>query len=283
MAIPTTMARFEPYSSHYVPLAGEPTYTIINSPVSTGKGLSLPSYSTLMKTGITAASSSASRNKTKNILLEDILEPLSDLEDYCDDFYSDLSDDEPDDDTPEIKAPPSTPFWFGNEDSDHIRGIIASYHERLGLDSECRLRKRCPKPFIGRVSRMRVNSELGSEKLTTLDRVDIYSRDYRPVGFFFTVERREYFLTNWNLETGLPEQFIPQKCQLQLDYWAERAVKEERISFLYCLPVYCKSEFTYHVSAEEDQVGYSSVPLNKCFYKFLPKKYVSIGPRETNN
>eukprot|EP01121_Diplochlamys_sp_Union-15-3_P022408 TRINITY_DN952_c0_g1_i1.p1 TRINITY_DN952_c0_g1~~TRINITY_DN952_c0_g1_i1.p1 ORF type:complete len:238 (+),score=38.04 TRINITY_DN952_c0_g1_i1:137-850(+) len=158
-------------------------------------------------------------------------------------------------------SPP--PFWFGREDPDHIRGIINTYFEKLGLTNEVNSCIRRPKPFIGRVQRTRVFDS--ADQFTTLDSVDIYLRDALPYGLDFKLEVTKHCVTYWNIEDGLPQRTIPLPDH-QLESWEDRVIESEKASFLYSLPVYRRpGDFDYLVSDEENSVGYANVPLHKCF------------------
>jgi len=97
-----------------------------------------------------------------------------------------------------------TPFWFGNEDEEQLRHINSNYYRLLKLGEEKKRLIRQPKPFVGRISRIKVDN---GEIFTTLDVVEVYRRSLLPPGSIMPLIRKVQILTCWSYEDGLPTNF----------------------------------------------------------------------------
>jgi len=158
----------------------------------------------------------------------------------------------------------SVPFWFSNEDDDHLKYIWNMYMEFLNVDNKCR----CFKMFIGKIRRQIVEN-FGA--LMTLDNIEIYKKSpYCPLGGKMPLHERITLLTTWNLE-GLPFIFKDLSNDQQLyNFWAKRAAKFWP-SNICCIPVWeTKDDFEFSVSSDDKIIGYAQEPFN--YSKFIPPK-----------
>jgi len=92
------------------------------------------------------------------------------------------------------------PFWFGYEDDDQIRCILAKYAATLKLDDEIKRCIRMPPPFIGRVKRSVVHSE---SSFMTLDEVEIFRRSTLPPFSQLPFVKKHVLLSVWSIDDGV--------------------------------------------------------------------------------
>jgi len=161
------------------------------------------------------------------------------------------------------------PFWFSFEESGHIESIVKAYAQQLNLDQERPLGGNCRRlpNFVGRIQRQPVCTD---NEFTTLDVVQIYRRDIRPVGSTVSLMEEKSLVTTWD-DDGVPESFDELQDRDDIDFWEQRIIFES--SFIYCMPVWCSCvEYNYEVTAEQKEVGYAKEPFN--FTKYIPLHYL---------
>mmetsp|Transcript_7178 Transcript_7178/g.7882 ORF Transcript_7178/g.7882 Transcript_7178/m.7882 type:complete len:226 (-) Transcript_7178:67-744(-) len=126
------------------------------------------------------------------------------------------------------------PFWFGNEDKEHLLSITKIYTKALKINQN-RVNHPCfPSKFIGRIARQVVDADL----FQTLDTIDIYlSRKLAPT-CLFTPTLTIHALTTWDENDGLPTTvfvFPDEKRADLLDLWSCRTFEDDP-SIIYALP-----------------------------------------------
>jgi len=174
--------------------------------------------------------------------------------------YFTFDDDEEDDKEAEDFK---TPFWFGHEDTDQIKGIIDEMTTLLQLDKEAGQCTRQPKPFIGCIRRRKVHH---SFQFATLDEIQIFTLETVPYGKNIPLKRTAKYLTNWDAEEGLPIHAEPLRSTAAR-FWEERVCGNA--NYIYCLPVAHRSiktsniyradqEFVYKRGIDQPSIGYYS-------------------------
>eukprot|EP00029_Vermamoeba_vermiformis_P000425 TRINITY_DN1048_c0_g1_i1.p1 TRINITY_DN1048_c0_g1~~TRINITY_DN1048_c0_g1_i1.p1 ORF type:complete len:294 (-),score=42.58 TRINITY_DN1048_c0_g1_i1:237-1118(-) len=161
------------------------------------------------------------------------------------------------------------PFWFNNEEEDQIKTILLQYDSKCGLQERRKKIIRAPPPFVGRVTRTQVRNL----EFATLDKVEIYLLDVLPQWSPLNCTEKQYFLTTWDKESGLPAYSTPLTDKDKIRFWRDRS-STDSISYLYSNPVYQSAgDFRYHVSNQKEDVMFSTMP-------FIFSKYVPTSPRK---
>jgi hypothetical protein len=161
------------------------------------------------------------------------------------------------------------PFWFNNEEEDQIKTILQQYDAKCGLHERRKNIIRAPPPFVGRVTRTQVRNP----EFATLDKVEIYLLDVLPQWSTLNSTEKQYFLTTWDKESGLPAYSTPLTDKDKIRFWRDRS-SADSVSYLYSNPVYQSAgDFRYHVSNQKEDVTFSTVP-------FIFSKYVPTSPRK---
>jgi len=167
----------------------------------------------------------------------------------------------------------STPFWFGGEDKEQLRHVIQQYHSFLKLAEEKKKMVRQPEPFVGKISRSKVDN---GDTFTTLDVVEIYSRSILPPGSVMPILRKSYVLTCWSAEDGLPTKFLLLQSQGSIRNWKEKIIVTQEASILLCLPVYGTKDYSFSVSSEPTEVTHapSSLTMDELrgYEQYIPKQ-----------
>lgn len=166
------------------------------------------------------------------------------------DLESEVSDDDLPSEEETSAAPISLPFWYSYEDDDQIKGIIEETTKFLGLDKEAAKCVRAPPPYIARIKRTWVRPP-GCKEFQTFDRVCICERTNVAPGKEFPRIRKEYLLTTWDREEGLPKNFV--RCTPQ----KQKRLREccmTHCSFLYCIPRRGSSEDCCFASKEKQPI-----------------------------
>jgi len=194
------------------------------------------------------------------------------------DSSSGSSDSLPSDDTEYTTDPIVVlPWWYGNEDEPQLARIFQYYERQLKLLhccyhhqlSELKDARRLAH-FVGRIERRSVRAST----FTTLDKIEIFRRDIRPIGSTVSLMEELHVLTVWDEECGLPA-----KCTLlttqEKQYWQSQCIKHP-ISYLYCLPVWeSKTGFKFSVACEKHSVGYADQPFH--YTPYIPRHLLCFG------
>eukprot|EP01114_Cavostelium_apophysatum_P014384 TRINITY_DN3720_c0_g1_i1.p1 TRINITY_DN3720_c0_g1~~TRINITY_DN3720_c0_g1_i1.p1 ORF type:complete len:460 (+),score=115.68 TRINITY_DN3720_c0_g1_i1:390-1769(+) len=172
----------------------------------------------------------------------------------------------------------TVPFWFSNEDEEHIKSIISSYSKELKLEEAIKQIRRAPVPFVGRIKRQRVEN---AEVFTTLDTVEIFQRGLLAPGSNMPLKNTVHFLTCWHYEEGLPVKFLLLNENLTKEMWQERKDESTKMSYISCLPMYgSTTDYSYFVSEEKREIKHS--PLSAAMAsRFWYNDY--IPDRSKNN
>lgn len=163
------------------------------------------------------------------------------------------------------------PFWFGNEDKDQIKYIADCYYRKLNLIEE---KKRCirqPEPFVGRITRNKVENQ---ESFTTLDKVEIYRRSLVSPGSKMPFVRTENMLTIWSFDEGFPLQ-ISRLDNKELRAWRAQLSEDAKPSYLLCLPECGSTGYSYSVTEQCTEVTYSpdtlfNVEKSNWYEEYIP-------------
>jgi len=153
-----------------------------------------------------------------------------------------------------------TPFWFNNEESDHVRFIWKSYMDYLNVNF-CRSLTY----FIGSVERQQVRHH---DEFITLDTVKTYLLDpLCPLGGYMPYRKSYMLLTHWNCD-GEPTLFEDLTGdEALLAFWEKKMFQV--VSFIQCHPVW-QNEYKYEYSVsntlENDNIGYAGEPFNYTKY-----------------
>ena len=163
----------------------------------------------------------------------------------------------------------STPFWFGDEDPQHVHRLLLSYEKALGVDKEQARVLRGDIPFVGRVLRRQVLDMKGMEFLT-IDAVDVYLNEQVPQGMPLTLVRHAHVLTKWDQNSGLPIEATPISRKSARTQW-KPLVRPGVSSWLFCQPHGLTRTFTYSTSRIECPMRHSNdKPFS--YQQFLPKR-----------
>jgi len=224
-----------------------------------------------------SASESDSEDERKTSLDSDASDEECEVNlNYATDYASD-SDEivfaDSDEDQPK-KSFVATPFWFGHEDKDQIKCINDSYYHSLKLHEE---KKRCirqPEPFVGRITRRKVDN---TNAFTTFDLVEICRRSLLPPGSVMPITRTVHMLTTWSFDDGLPLEVIPLTNPDLIEQWEGCIMRDVKPSTLLCLPYYGSNGYQYLVAQESLEVTHSPDSLNmiekRCWYdEYIPKE-----------
>jgi len=166
-----------------------------------------------------------------------------------------------------------SPFWFGNEDGDQIKCIMDFYYHTLKLGEEKKRLIRQPEPFVGRVTRQKVQNE---EAFVTFDTVEVFRRSLLAPGSVMPLIRTVHMLTTWSFEDGLPEEILPLTNEKQIAPWKGRIVQDAEPSVLLCLPDYGSNGYHYFVAQQSLEVTHSPDSLltteKRCWYdEYIPE------------
>lgn len=164
----------------------------------------------------------------------------------------------------------TTPFWFGDEDPQHVQRLMGHYEKVLGVDKERVKVKRGDVPFVGRVLRRQVLDAKGSDFLT-IDAIDVYLNEQVPQGMPMTLLRHVHTLTRWDLSSGLPSESTLVSKRETRTHW-KPLVRPGIRSWLFCLPhTLVKHSFTYSTSRVESPMRHSNdKPFS--YQQFIPKR-----------
>merc|ERR1712137_63583 len=194
----------------------------------------------------------------------DLLNDDSDLEEACD-SDSCFSDDE--DEQMPLDCYYEPPFWYTNEDEEHLSCIFSCYNEQHTSPEEF---KRSVQPFVGRISRRNASSD--PSLFQTFDMVTINNcqrmRAHRPMPTI----REGYFLTTWD-DDGLPIRSLLLN-ENQVQFWLHK-LQNEPISYIHCRPHWhhqgevAETQFSYCSSPEPEEVTYCDVPGRGEFEPFV--------------
>mmetsp|Transcript_13671 Transcript_13671/g.23443 ORF Transcript_13671/g.23443 Transcript_13671/m.23443 type:complete len:265 (-) Transcript_13671:1069-1863(-) len=155
----------------------------------------------------------------------------------------------------------TTPWWFGNEDSDQIAKVFEIFSNELDIPLEKDRRSRAPLMFIGSIKRLEVQ---GPNMFTTLDEVRIYSREHVQVGSVMPLEKKVYTLTAWDALDGLPVRVFQIPRKETFEFWSAKSTSHNP-SCLYRLPVIGReNEFCHKVLPLTYEVTYTET-----FYSVL--------------
>jgi len=158
------------------------------------------------------------------------------------------------------------PWWYLNEEPVHLTKIFGFYTRHLQIDEERFLKDaRHLSNFIGRIERIPVYDN----GFTTLDKVDVFRRDIRPLGSTVSHMEEKYVLTKWDYENGLPLKMTTLQDD-QREKWQGLAVKDYPVSYLYCQPVWqSKTKFEFSVKPEKHDIGYANEPFH--YEPYIPR------------
>lgn len=148
------------------------------------------------------------------------------------------------------------------------------YSERLQLTLRNNTRIREPKLFVGSIKRQAV-SNCGSTKWTTLDEVSVFKRDKVAFGLTMPLAFTRTLLTVWDVDEGLPATQYSLKTIANRRYWLARV--QGSPSFLYALPDAQDPHdvaFRYHVSDDDEVVGYAAVSNRTTFAPWVPMAWL---------
>jgi len=149
----------------------------------------------------------------------------------------------------------SAPFWFGDEDADHLQAIIKYYTNFLRLNENRPAASREPKQFIGKIKRRPLNNDKGH--FITVDDIFVHQYTMRNWGQIMPLVRTLSVTTEWNLLDGLPV------SQTRCDENKLQQVKQTPVQPIYSFPLfgcgYLKdTQFVCsHGRGEDWQVGYA--------------------------
>lgn len=200
----------------------------------------------------------------------DLLDSDSELFSVHDDDLSDCSDGDFaclfEDTEPQ---PCELPFWYENEDEEHICCIFEAYSNALIQPHE--LQNRSSQPFIGRIERFIARCD--SESFQTFDCVTICNCQRMPMhNLTLPVMRTDYCVTTYNSD-GIPC-CINKLTKQQEGYWRSRVMGCPS-SYLYCEPDWHnqgtvqETEFYYSSSPNENDVTYHGLPPMGNFAPFV--------------
>jgi len=162
------------------------------------------------------------------------------------------------------------PFWFANEDEDHICYIMNRYSATLILPRD--RKNRSEQPFISRIKRTNVSTD--PDDFQTLDYVTIANCQRMPISNLILPDITAFYcLTTWSIDDGIPIR-ITKLDGKQTSYWLQKLTCENYIctpSFLYCCPDWnylvshreataTDAEYHYYVSSEYNENTYHGLP-----------------------
>jgi len=169
------------------------------------------------------------------------------------------------------------PFWYSNEDPQHIEEIVKTYQETLIQADE--YKNRSHQPFVARVRRC--NATTG-DVFQTYDVVLICNNQRLPDPASPIPEIHEvHLLTSWD-EDGIPFKFFILGDD-QIRFW-ERKLEDVEPSYLRCVPDYFgqnsldihQSRFVFSSSKQYDDIYYSNMPwINTPFNSFVKPRFYS--------
>jgi len=185
------------------------------------------------------------------------------------------NDEESDNEEPLNPITHKPPFWYSNEDSQHIEEIMKKYQETLIRADE--YKNRSHQPFVARVRRC--NATTG-DVFQTYDVVLICNNQRLPDPSSPIPEINEIrLLTSWD-EDGIPFKFFILGDD-QIRFW-ERKLEDVDPSYIRCVPDYfgqnpldiSQSRFVFSCSNEYDDIYYSNLPWNSTpFHSFVKPRF----------
>ncbi|KAL0481406.1 ribosome-recycling factor [Acrasis kona] len=164
----------------------------------------------------------------------------------------------------------STPFWFGNEEGEHLQTIINYYTNFLRLNENRPASSREPRQFIGKIKRRSLETNKGF--FVTVDDIFVYQYAMRNWGQVMPLVKTINVMTEWNSLDGIP--LFQTRCDESKAKQADTRVKP-----IYYLPLFgCgyfeDTQFACSRGKDEDsQVGYAdefnqllqhTMPIEKC-------------------
>ena len=139
-----------------------------------------------------------------------------------------------------------TPFWYANEDFDHIREIFAVYQMKLIKEEKTR----SSQLFVGQITRL--DATCGQD-FQTFDEVSIFNEQIGSDSPLIPFVKKIFVVTTWDRSDGLPlHLFIVDKDEEDcLNFWRERVQrKNSKTSSLFCVPHFlAKGEYVYYSSS----------------------------------
>jgi len=212
---------------------------------------------------------------------DDINYPPTNFDDDSDSdmiVFADSDEEEQDDKTV------STPFWFGNEDKEQLKYINEAYYRKLNLPEEKKKLVRQPEPFVGRVTRSKVDNGI---IFSTMDTIEVYRRSTVAPGTILPYIRTVYLLTSWSYDDGLPISFECLDNEKSRTAWRGKLIKNLKPSIILCLPNYRTVGYQFFVTNQNIEVTHSPDSINSierpCWYeKYIPEdlRYPSSGQLE---
>jgi hypothetical protein len=159
------------------------------------------------------------------------------------------------------------PFWWSYEEPDQIKAIIDGVTKFLKLDIEAANCIREPKPYIACIKRISVSLTNNGE-FETFDRVYICRRCTVAPGTPFPFVRKEYLLTRWDREEGLPKNFVCVTPKTKRT--CKNQAQNDKASCLYCLPQLFSGED--NLFASNQKLPFTYLHSTTIFDGFLPKE-----------
>mmetsp|Transcript_34543 Transcript_34543/g.59214 ORF Transcript_34543/g.59214 Transcript_34543/m.59214 type:complete len:328 (+) Transcript_34543:46-1029(+) len=166
------------------------------------------------------------------------------------------------------------PFWFNNEEPEHIEVIFDEYTNNLISSDEF---MRSVQPFVGRIER--VNASSDSSVFQTFDRVTIGNCQRVPYDKALPIIREEYCLTTWDCD-GIPCKIL-KLTPKQINFWSNKLC-DTPSSFLYRKPDFTQlkeakdSKFQLSSSCHFEELTYSGLPNTGAFSPFVRSSSFSL-------
>lgn len=186
------------------------------------------------------------------------------------------------------------PFWLGREEEDHIRHIVLSYEQALGIysfhneaESQWPRGESVQLPlFIGKITRNvlsidsdKYSTSSGDSVMETVDVIDVYYRDlFVRRGASMPLYQRVHVRTLWDVRDGVPIHFsdcssTEYKYLCKYGPFATKACtpsSHNTSTFtLYSFPKFrncCQNHYRSYVGNENLLVSYGSL-LDGCLQK----------------
>eukprot|EP00163_Fabomonas_tropica_P021363 TRINITY_DN37406_c0_g1_i1.p1 TRINITY_DN37406_c0_g1~~TRINITY_DN37406_c0_g1_i1.p1 ORF type:complete len:481 (-),score=85.10 TRINITY_DN37406_c0_g1_i1:119-1561(-) len=168
-----------------------------------------------------------------------------DVDNYNDEYDTSMASEQGDTEVP-------VPFWFGHEEPEHVRSIIAQYELQLKDDitDPTVHRVRAPRSFVGRVKRTPVSA---GNTFTTVDEVQVHLRSSLSPSKKLPTHRMIHVLTSWD-EDGIPTRVFKLADKAK-EFWMGKLDPAVQPSYLYTLPVlFTESEQRFCVSPDDRDV-----------------------------
>ena len=136
-----------------------------------------------------------------------------------------------------------------------MKELVDRYSEASGVAAVARRALRAARPFVGKVIRFQVRSQLS--KLVSIDSVYVYLYDMVPFGRTMPRTQHFWFLTRWDAQSGLPirQTLIPASSVNRT--WMKRADRETSVA-LFCEPDAAQPHQFVYTSALPSQRDFDS-------------------------